>query len=53
MHGDGRDVLGDAGAQGDDARDVRGVGGLADTAEDDFVNQRGVETGAGEEGLGG
>ena len=46
MHGDGRDVFRDAGAQRDDAGDVRGVGGLAHAAKDDFVNQRGVEAGA-------
>ena len=49
MDGHGRDVLGNAGAQCDDAADVRGVGGLRDAAEDHFVDERGVQTGALEE----
>ena len=49
MHRDGRHRVRDAGAQGDDAGDVRGVGGLSHAAEDDFLNRRGVHAGLGEE----
>ena len=53
MHGHGGDVLGNAGAQRDDAGDVGGIGGLADAAEDHFVDDRGIEGRAGEQGVDG
>ena len=49
MDRDGRDRFGDARAQGDDARDVRRFGGLADTAENDLIDQLRIEAGAGQQ----
>ena len=49
MHGSGRHRLGDAGPQGDDAGDVRRLGGLGDAADDDIVDECWIETGASEE----
>ena len=46
---DRRDRVGDARAQGDDAGDVRGVGGLGHAADDDLLDGRGVQAGPGEE----
>ena len=50
MNGGGGDRVGDTGAQGNDAGDVASLGGLADTAKDDFVDPLGVEAGPREEG---
>lgn len=47
--GRGGDGRWDAGAQGDDAGDVGGFGGLGDAAKDDFVDERRVEAGAREQ----
>ena len=46
MDGHGGNVLGNSRTQRDDARDVRGIGGLRDATEDHFVNERGIESGA-------
>ena len=44
MHRDGADRIRHSGAQGDDAGDVRGVGGLGHAAEDDFFDGGRVQT---------
>lgn len=38
MHGESRDMFRNAGAQRDDAGDVRSVRRLADTPENNFIN---------------
>ncbi len=53
MHGDRRHVLRHAGAQRDDARDVRRLRRLADAAEDHLVDQRGIDAGAREQRIDG
>jgi hypothetical protein len=51
MDGDGWNMFGDAGAQRDHAGDVRGLCRLADTPENDFVDQGRVNAAASEKGL--
>ena len=44
MHGRGRHGIRDAGAQGDDARDIRRLHRLRDAAEDHLVDEPRIET---------
>ena len=53
VHGDRGNGHGHAGAQGDHAGDVRRVDRLAHAAEDDLVDERGIDTGANEQRGGG
>ena len=49
MDGNGRNGFRDSRAERDDARDIRGLHRLGDAAEDHFVDESRIETGAGEE----
>ena len=49
MDGDGGDGFGNAGAQRNDARDVGGVRRLRHAAENDLVNERGIQVRAGQQ----
>ena len=49
MHGRGGNVLRNAGAQGDHAREIHRLRRLADASEDHFVDVLRIEAGAGEQ----
>ena len=53
MHRDGRHVFGNSSAESDDAGDICGVGRLADTSKDHFVNYHWIKAGPGQQRIDG